>query len=49
MLIYKAEDRISAKDALRHAYFKDLVDKERERKVVSPNEIGDGDDEHRDD
>mmetsp|Transcript_24931 Transcript_24931/g.4122 ORF Transcript_24931/g.4122 Transcript_24931/m.4122 type:complete len:82 (-) Transcript_24931:206-451(-) len=51
MLIYKAEDRISAKDALKHSYFRDLMELERGRKIVSPNEIreGDGDDEHRDD
>lgn len=51
MLIYKAEERISPKDALKHAYFRDLRERERGRKVVSPTEIreGDGDDEHRDD
>ena len=44
MLMYKTEDRISARQALKHNYFKDIVAQEKPLRVFpSPVELGEGD------
>jgi renal tumor antigen len=44
MLAYKTDDRISARQALKHAYFKDLVQQEKPLRIYpSPVGIRDGD------
>ena len=44
MLMYRTEDRISARQALKHSYFKDLVAMEKPMRVFpSPVELGEGD------